>query len=62
MSLRLDTITIPVQLNPRNYVQLLQQQIPEKDIVRWYIARIEEGLAVIEVVREADSGESFVAK
>ena len=62
MSLRLDTITIPVQLNPRNYVQLLQQQIPEKDIVRWYIARIEEGLAVIEVVREADSGESFLAK
>lgn len=62
MSLRLDTITIPVQLNPRNYVQLLQQQIPEKDIVRWYIARIEEGLAVIEVVREADSGESFEAK
>ena len=62
MTLRLDTITVPVQLNPRNYVQLLQQKIPEKDIIRWYIARIEDGLAVIEVVREADSGESFVAK
>lgn len=55
MSLRLDTITVPVQLNPRDYIHLLQQKIPEEDIIRWYIARIEDGLAVIEVVREDGS-------
>ena len=56
MSLQLDTIMIPVQLNPRDYVQHLKRIIPEEDIIRWYIAKIEDGVAVIEVVRETSSG------
>lgn len=52
MSLQLDTIMVPVQLNPRDYVQHLRRIIPEEDIIRWYIAKIEDGVAVIEVVRE----------
>lgn len=52
MALNLETIHIPVQLNPRDYVIHLKKVIPEEEIIRWYIARIEDGDAIIEVVRE----------
>ena len=52
MSLQLETINIPLQLNPRDYFQRLKEIVPEKDIIRWYIARIENGCAVVEVVRD----------
>jgi hypothetical protein len=52
MALKLETIYIPVQLNPSDYVLHLRKVIPEEEIIRWYIARIEDDRAVLEVVRE----------
>lgn len=52
MSLQMETVKIPVQLLPCDYIQCLRQIIPEEDIIRWYIARIEDDFAIIEVVRE----------
>lgn len=56
MALKLETISIPVQLNPREYINQLRTFIPHEDIIRWYIAKIENGIAVIEVVRETNEG------
>ena len=52
MALQLETIKIPVQLNPRDYFYLLQKLMPEEDIIRWYIAKIEDDTAIIEVVKD----------
>jgi hypothetical protein len=52
MSLHLETVEVPVQLNPSEYVNVLRQVVPEDEIIRWYIARVENNVAVIEVVRE----------
>lgn len=52
MSLQLETVEVPVQLNPAEYVNILRQVVPEDEIIRWYIARIENSVAIIEVVRE----------
>ena len=52
MALKLETIYIPVQLNPCDYVLHLKKVIPEEEIIRWYIAKIEDDRAIIEVVRE----------
>jgi hypothetical protein len=51
-ALKLETIPISLQLNPKDYIHELRKVIPEKDILRWYIAKFENGFAVIEVVRE----------
>ena len=52
MALQLETIKMPVQLNPRDYFYLLQKLMPEEDIIRWYIAKIEDDTATIEVVKD----------
>lgn len=52
MALKLETIYIPIQLNPCDYVLHLRKIIPEEEIIRWYIAKIEDDRAVLEVVRE----------
>jgi hypothetical protein len=52
MSLHLETVKVPVQLNPSQYVNVLRLVVPEDEIIRWYIARVENNVAVIEVVRE----------
>lgn len=52
MSLQLETVKVPVQLNPSEYVNALKQVVPEDEIIRWYIARVENNVAVIEVVLE----------
>jgi hypothetical protein len=52
MALQLETIRMPVQLNPRDYFYLLQKLMPEEDIIRWYIAKIEDDTATIEVVKD----------
>jgi hypothetical protein len=48
--LHLETLDFPIQSDPNAYRTLLTEKIPEKDIIRWYIARIQNGFAVIEVV------------
>ena len=52
MLLQLETVEVPVQLNPSEYVNVLRQIVPEDEIIRWYIARVENNVAVIEVVRD----------
>ena len=52
LALKLETIYIPIQLNPCDYVLQLKKIIPEEEIIRWYIAKIENDSAIIEVVRE----------
>ena len=52
MALQMEMVKMPVQLNPRDYFYLLQKLMPDQNIIRWYIAKIEEDTATIEVVRE----------
>lgn len=55
-ALKLETVPIPLQLNPKDYIHELRKVIPEKDILRWYIAKFENDFAIIEVVREVADG------
>jgi hypothetical protein len=50
-ALELETLEIPYQQNPGAYKAIITDAIPEKDIIRWYIAKIENGRAFVEVVR-----------
>ena len=51
-ALQLDTFELPLQLNPMMYKTLIEEIIPENEIIRWYIARVENDVVLIEVVRE----------
>jgi hypothetical protein len=52
MALHMDIIELPLELNPARYSEKLFKIIPEDRILRWYIARIDSGKAILEVVYE----------
>lgn len=55
MSLELKTYKIPLQSDTSNYFRLLKEQVPEHEILRWYISHVESsGFCVIDVVKETN--------
>jgi len=59
IAMELRTIQMPVQQDYSMYKTLMERSIDSSKIVRWYIAKIEEGTATLEVVvEEAGVGKS----
>ena len=50
MSLEMEVVKIPRQSDLTEYWKLLSNTLPNVNIIRWYIARFENGTAVREVV------------
>ena len=50
MSLEMEVVKIPRQSDLTEYWKLLSNTLPNVNIIRWYIARFENGTAVLEVV------------
>mmetsp|Transcript_31879 Transcript_31879/g.45883 ORF Transcript_31879/g.45883 Transcript_31879/m.45883 type:complete len:95 (-) Transcript_31879:445-729(-) len=50
MALQLKIIEVPVQSNLLQYYSLLVENLGDENILRWYIAKIEDKKATIEVV------------
>jgi hypothetical protein len=48
----MEIIELPIQSDTGRYAEELKKKVREEDILRWYIAKIEDGTAVLEVVRE----------
>ena len=46
-------ITLPIQNDLSQYEKILKEKIPEDRIVRWYISKMNEKEAEIEVVFDA---------
>lgn len=52
MSLEMQVLSLPVQQHLEDYKRMMTLSLPDKNIIRWYIATIEEGYAKLEVVYE----------
>jgi len=50
LNLDMVEIRLPLQSNTAQYAELLYQRIPRDSVLRWYIASIADGQAILEVV------------
>ena len=52
MSLEMREVLVKLQDHPQKYEVLLKATVSDANIVRWYISKVVDGFAVIEVVLE----------
>ena len=50
MSLQMEVLNIRTQSDFNNYFQEISKSLPDATIIRWYIAKIDNGFATVEVV------------
>ena len=55
MALELANVKIPLQSDPSRYAALLHETVPKERLLRWYIVKVEEGMAHIDAVYSTDS-------
>jgi hypothetical protein len=54
MALELKTIETEVKADPSMYATIVEGNVKNEELLRWYIASIENGMATIEIVYEKD--------